>query len=291
MAAFMPFNRGRWVTLAVLLMCSGCSWFAQTFGQAPTPASEPPSDQTAFDSGAAIGEAPGGDELIVIQMQFDVLRVELPAQDVQHSEKVWNYTNELCGDPVQAAMLRRNGFRVGAATADTWAALRAMFEACGATATRASHIVQHSAPLTLDLGPIEHAESFFLFTPDNQLIGQTFDRGNKYIHLDYAVPPEAGGAIMVQITPEVHRLSQQKRWRREGDEIREVHDYEGKVYHLLSHMVNIPPGQFLIIGPDTSGASALSVGHRFLRRKHMGKQFETVLCITPQPFRVELAKR
>jgi hypothetical protein len=230
------------------------------------------------------------DTIVVVQMQFDVLRIEFPAEAIHHSEKTWNHVEELAGDPGRIALLRRNGFRMGTATADAWPGLRAIFEACEAKVTRGTQLVQSGAPLTLDLGPIEGSETVFMVTPDDRLVGQTFGGGAKYLHLDYAVEPDAGGRTTVRMTPEIHRQSDNKRWQSDGQGLAQVPEYEGKVFHRLSNSVGVAPGEFLVIGPDT-GASSLSVGHCFLSRTIDGCKYETVLCITPQPFRTDTARR
>lgn len=230
------------------------------------------------------------DAIVVVQMQFDVLRVDFPAESIHHSDKTWNHVDELSGDSVRAALLRRNGFRVGTATADAWPGLRAIFEACQAKVTRGTQLAQQGAPLTLDLGPVEGSEVIFLISPDDRLVGSTFDRGNKYLHLDYTLNAGAGGGTTIQMTPEIHRESEAKRWPSNGGDLAQVPEYEGKVYHELSNTVNVGAGDFVVIGPDTA-ATSLSVGHRFLTRTLDGRKYETVLCITPQPFRTDTTGR
>ena len=257
----------------------------------PESPGQPRSDRSAAGRELFGGDRPAdGDAIVVVQMQFDVLRVELPADPTHHSDKTWNHVEELRGDPAQTALLRRNGLRMGTAAADAWPALRGIFDASGATAIRATHLVRQGQPLTLDLGPIENEEAVFLITDDHRLIGTTFDRGNKYLHLDYAVSADSPGGTTIQMTPEIHRLSLLKRWRNIGGDLRQAPDYEGKVYGQLSHTVEVPSGAFLVIGPDT-GAVPLSVGRRFLTRTRQGQKHETILCITPQPFRSEDLKR
>ncbi len=230
------------------------------------------------------------DAIIVLQMQFDVLRVELPAAPIHHGDKTWNHVEELSADPTQVALLRRNGLRLGIATADAWPALRAIFDAAGATVARATHQVRQGVPLTLDLGPVENEAAVFLLTSDHRLVGQTFDQGSKYLHLDYAPGEEGGNSMAIRMTPEIHRTSANQRWRQVGDELRQVPDYAGAVYQQLAQTVEVAPGEFLVIGPDSS-ASPLTVGHRFLTRSLGGRLHDTILCITPQPFRTDQLRR
>lgn len=231
------------------------------------------------------------DQIVVVQMQFDVLRIELPADRIHHSEKTWNHVDELRSDPAQMALLRRNGLRMGAASPEAWAALRAIFEACQAQVFRATHTVRQGLPLTLELGEVEPDETVFLITADQRTVGSTFSRGQKYLHVDYELNPDAESTATLRVTPEIHNLTGERRWRRDGGRLLKVPEYEGKLFHELACTLTLGAGEFLVIGPDTTAATNLTVGRRFLTREHQGQRYETVLCITPQPFRTEAAKR
>ncbi len=231
------------------------------------------------------------DRIVVVQMQFDVLRVELPADRIHHSAKVWNHVDELRGDLAQTALLRRNGLRIGVASADAWPALRAVFEACQAKVLRATHAVQQGLPLILDLGQVQPDETVFLFTADDRMAGTTFAGGHKYLHLDYELSLDAEGITTVQVTPEIHDLGLEQRWPSRGGEVLKAPEYQGRLFHELRCTVDVAAGEFLVIGPDAPRASNLTVGRRFLVRKHQGRDYETVLCITPQPFRTQAVKR
>ena len=275
--------------LACLLPVAGMGCDQMRGGESQPRSQRRPADNPLFGP-ERFGFQADRDTIVVVQLQFDVLRVELPAEAVHHSDKTWNHVEELSGDPAKAALLRRNGLRVGTASADAWPALRAIFEACDATVIRATHLVRLGAPLTLDLGPVEEETAIFLLTADHRLVGASFDRGSKYLRLDYAVNADQGGCTTIRVTPEVHRVSLTKRWRNAGGDLRQMSDYEGKLFHELSYAVDVPVGEFLVIGPDT-GATPLSVGHRFLTRALQGRKHETILCITPQPFVSDNLKR
>ena len=245
--------------------------------------------QTGFQSlpmPSSADRRPDTDAIVVVQMQFDVLHVELPIDQVHHSEKIWNHVDELRQDPARTSLLRRNGFRMGVASADDWPALRALFEACNARVLRVSHTVQQGLPLTLELDPIEDDETIFLLTADNRMVGTTFDRGTKYLHLDYALSAE-DGCTTLMATPEIHRTSKSKSWESRDGQLQRVAKYQGKVFHELTGAVRVCPNEFLIIGADATQASTLSAGRQFLARTREGRDYETVLCITPQPFRTE----
>lgn len=225
------------------------------------------------------------DELIVVQLHFDVMHVELPIDRVRHSAKIWNHVDELQVDPQQCALLGRNGLRIGVATADAWPAIQAVLDAHDARSTRRQHAVQSGYPLTLDVGGVEGGETIFSYDGQGNLAGTTFGGGRKYIHVDYAVSADDSGRITLKVLPEVHVESAQKRWEATGGVVQEQASYEGRVYRELSASVCLPPGRFLVIGPSPQADIGYLLGSRFLEREVGGTRYETLLFATPQLFR------
>ncbi|HUU82679.1 MAG TPA: hypothetical protein VM243_04160 [Phycisphaerae bacterium] len=272
-----------------VLAAGGCGpWFARAGAGAPE-AQAPGGGMRSLLADPA-GD-PSSNTIVVVQMQFDVLRVELPADQTHHSRKAWNYVNELHGDPTQTALLRRNGFRMGTASADSWPALRAMFEACEARVLRVPHVVQRGLPLTLQLDSIEEDQPIFLLTADNRMVGRTLERGEKYLHLDYALEVDGPQTVTIQVTPEIRLLGAEKYGRDEQGNVRRGRQYDGLAFRELSRTLRLAAGEFLVIGPDTSSGTGLTVGRCFLTHEREGRRYETVLCITPQPFRTEAAQQ
>ncbi|MFQ5492495.1 MAG: hypothetical protein ACE5GE_17435, partial [Phycisphaerae bacterium] len=104
-------------------------------------------------------------------------------------------------------------------------------------------------------------------------------------------PDRPPGTISLRVTPEIHRLSRNKRWQQKGGDFQQVAQYRGQVFHQLSQLLDVPSGHFLVIGPETQAATSLSAGHRFFTRHVDGSKYETILCITPQPFGTKVATR
>jgi hypothetical protein len=286
----------RWVVIVFVVALPVSAGFAaggcaRWFGWSSQVTAEPQQDDLPRFLLADPADSSATDAIVVVQMQFDVLRVELPADTIHHSQKIWNHVDELSADPTLTALLRRNGFRMGTASTDAWPAMRAVFEACQARVLRAAQVVQRGLPLTLELDSIEEDEPIFLLTADNRMVGRTLHRGRKYLHLDYATNVDDRSTVTIQITPEVHLLGSPTFGLGESGIVRRNHEYQGLVFNELSNTLEVAAGRFLVIGPDTDGSSRLTVGRRFLTRKHEGRLWETVLCITPQPFRTEVAQR
>lgn len=277
------------LSAGAVLAAGGCGPWSARFGAAPAEPQEPTGGRRSLLADSADDHA--SDSIVIVQMQFDVLRVELPADQTHHSRKAWNYVNELHGDPTQAALLRRNGFRMGTAAADAWPALRAMFEACEARVLRVPHVVQRGLPLTLQLEAVEEDQPVFLLTADNRIVGRTLQRGEKYLHLDYALEVDGARTVTIQVTPEIRLPDLEEFGRDEQGHVRRSRQYDGLAFRELTHTLKLAAGEFLVIGPDTDSGAGLTVGRHFLTREHEGRMYETILCITPQPFRTEAAQQ
>lgn len=223
--------------------------------------------------------------LQVARMRFDVVRVDLPITDLRHSAKVWNHVDELRCQADQAAHLARNGVRVGVASSAGWPAMHAIFDACKAEIRRASRFVDPRLPLTLEVGTITASESIFSYDRADRLVGKTFDAGEKLVHIGYRVHPELNGCTDVTVAFEVRRDRGVMEWQQVGGVIREVPAFDRHIFADLSALLSLNPGEFLVIGPAQHAAGEYLLGSRFLTVTKGGDRYETLYCITPQPYR------
>ena len=224
---------------------------------------------------------------MVVELHFDVMRVDLPCDSIRHSAKLWNHVDELRVEPGHSVLLGRNGIRMGVAPADAWPAIQAVLEAHGARVTRRQHAVQSGYPLTIDIGDAQAGETIFSYDGQGRLKGRTFGAGRKYIHLDYVVEADDPPRVLLRATPEMHVQSADKRWQEQDSEYVEKPAYEGHSYAELSAAVSLKPGQILVIGPGHQAEMAHLLGNRFFERIEAGTRYETLYFATPQLFRLE----
>ena len=224
----------------------------------------------------------------LVHLAFDVLRVDLPLKSVQHSRKIWNHVDELRLEPRLLARLARNGMRVGVATSSSWPAIRTVFEACDARTQRNRMVVQNGVPLTIVVGVIGERETIFSYSKTDRLVGKTLAGGEKLVTLDYQYRPELGSCTDLQISLEVRRDLGTFVWERRGDIIRQMPSYDRTLFSDLTVFLTLRPSEFLIIGPDERAENGYLVGSRFFtRRLSNGQRYETLFCITPQPYRTQ----
>ena len=278
------------IMIGGLFLWTACSpWLP---GAAPTDRQR---SGTLTDDSSATGHglhsilAPGRtatNEMQVIDLMFDVVQATLPIDGVRHSLKVWNHVDELRVDSAIAARLARNGLRMGAATRAAWPALRAVFDAADADVRRDQLFAQRGLPLTIHLGSIEEAESIFSYGRDERLVGKTFAAGDKLVNIDYAFHPELGRCIDVRVGFEVSHDRGMLTWERQGGVLKQVPAYDRHVFADLTPVLTLNPDEFLVIGLGDQAENEYLLGPRFLTRKKSGRRFETLLCLTPRPYRV-----
>ena len=277
---------------AAMLLCQGCNSDRFRLGRSAPPQPEAFRPAVAGDR-PMITESERPSELghrenaVTLQITFELLRVDLPIRGMRHSLKIWNHVDETRAGPSQTALLARNGLRMGAAPVEAWPALRALFEANDARSVRARHAVQSGAPVSVRLGEIEEAESFFEYRRDGSLVGRTFDCGTRFLHIDYALDPADPARTRIRVTPEVRKFGTGKHWQNIDGRLREVPRYEGRIFSDLSAELAVGPGEFLVIGPSETACLESLVGSRFLTSEQNNVTYETVICLTPRPVRVD----
>jgi len=231
--------------------------------------------------------AEGGPGAIRVYLQFDVARIELPAGSVRHASKVWNHVDELQVDPALSALLARNGFRIGVASASSWPALRALFSEEGARVVRVQRVVQSGAPLWLGLERIVQDEPIFFYGSDGRLAGETFENGTKCLRIDYAVENHDQLRVALTVTPEIQHEETSMRWRPSEQGYYLSVENERRVFNELRSSWQLKPNDFLVIGPSDTTRLDQLLGSRLLTRQTSADRFDMILCITPKPFRLK----
>jgi len=226
--------------------------------------------------------------LELMHLQFDVLRVDLPVDGLHHSRKVWNHVDELRYEAQLAALLARNGIRIGAASADAWPALRTIFESGRARVQEAHRVVQTPAPLTLELSPMVEPETIFTFDRAGHLAGRTYPTGKRLVQIDYLVHPERDGSTDLNVRLEIREPLGPGDWRIGDGLLQEAPTHRSYVFSSLEVLLTLRPGEFLVIGPSAAaGRTEYLVGGRFFTGERDGERYETLFCVSPRPFKTQ----
>jgi len=224
-----------------------------------------------------------GGELHLVDLVFDVVRIDFPLGGIRHARKVWNHVDELRVGAEVIPQLARNGLRVGAAGPDAWSAIRAVVEVAGAELRRDQLVTRRGAALVIQLAPVQERESIFCYRKDNRLTGKTFATGHKLLSVDYAFHPELGGCTDLDLGFEVRHDRGAMTWERRGGIIEQVPDVDRHVFSEVDALLTLKPDEFLVLGLSEQSDNDYLLGNRFLTVERLGKLHETVMCITPRP--------
>lgn len=234
---------------------------------------------------------PSHSDVRVIDLVFDVARVELPLDGVRQTRKIWNHVDELRLDSALPAKLARNGLRVGVGSPSAWPAIRAILDAADADVRRDHLVAQGGLPLVIQLAPVSAPETIFSYTSAGRLVGKTVAGGDKLLSIDYAFHPQLTGAVDLELGFEVRRDLGVMTWERRDGAIRQVPDYQRHVFDGLGFRVTLATDEFLVIGVHEEADNEYLVGHRFLIRERAGRRFESLFFVTPKPYQVRAPRR
>lgn len=286
--------KGRILLVWTSLLSAGLASAGCTAGPSPQPSwgarkSSPHEDATTTSAAPKVAGSSGG--VRVVHLTFDVLRIHLPIDAIQHSRKIWNHVDELRADPSLVARLARNGVRAGAVAPGSWPAIHTILEACDAELGKDQWNAQGDLPLTLEVEELQDSETVFCYAPDDRLVGKTFHEGKKLLNIDYAVHAEMGGAVDMQLTFEIRHERGVMAWQRQGGTLQQVPATDRYIFSDLSLLLTLNPGETLLIGPSPEARNEYLVGGRFLVDEKEGRQVETLYGITPLPYQITDAHR
>ena len=219
--------------------------------------------------------------LRVVQLGFEVVRIDLPVQSVRHSRKIWNHVDELRIEPELVARLARNGMRLGAVSREGWPAIDAILDAAGAQSSTQRMPPQMQAPLIIEVAKVAPRESIFRYDEADRLVGKTFAGGRKILTVDYAYHPELGGATSLRVRLEIRRELGTMTWEQRDGVIRQVPAVDRHEFSELTARLMLNPGESLLIGPSEKADNAYLVGSRFFSGDRDGTPSETLMRITP----------
>ncbi len=217
----------------------------------------------------------------VVFLAFDMVRIELPYDDVRDARKIWNHVDELRVEPDLAVLLAKNGLRVGVGSPQSWPAIRALLATARVRPEEQRMVAQAGAPVSIQLFTAGENEPIFIYGRDNRLTGRTVSGGDKLLILDYDVRPEADRTVDLRLTFEVRRDMGVMTWERIDGAIREVPALERYTFDELRPTVSLASGEFLVVGLGETGANPYLMGNRFLSGGRAGERFETLLFLSP----------
>ncbi len=227
---------------------------------------------------------------LVVQLSFELVRVEFPLGDFRDARKVWNHVDEVRGSAHEASQRMRNGLRIGVGEPSVWPAIEAILASPDVRVEREQLSAQANQPPTISLGTMREPESVFVYGADRRFSGTTIAGGEKLVRVDYEYRPEAGGATEVRVRFEIRRELGVMTWERKEGVIREIPAAEHHAFDELTSLFTLSSGEFLVIGLSENIDNAYLVGRRLLSGVREGQAHETILFLTPKPLQVRTSQ-
>lgn len=213
---------------------------------------------------------------------FDVVRVDFPHTGVRHSRKVWNHVDEMRVSPDRMNLLARNGVRIGVGGEQAWPALRAVFDACDAQVRRDELTPGHGFTLAIHLQQSHDAESIFSYGRSGQLVGKTFEPGEKLLLIDYSHSADRGGATDLRTGFEFRRDRGELTWEGNGQFVQRVSAVDRHEFVDLRSLSTLTPGEFLVVGMGETSGNEYLLGARFFIMRDTPEPRESLYLITPK---------
>jgi hypothetical protein len=226
----------------------------------------------------------------VIDLVFDVARIDFPVRPERHARKIWNHIDEGRIDASSAAMWVRNGMRIGVGTPEAWPAIRAIAVASQAQVRRDPLVAQPGQPLAIELAAVAEDESIFCFDRSGRLVGKTFSAGSKVLTIEYLFHPDLGRCTDLQVSFEIRRDHGVMTWERREGILQQVPSHDRHAFAELAAVLTLRPDEFLVIGVGEPLEHEYLLGGRLFTQEVGGRRLESVLCVTPRPYQTETVR-
>ena len=146
-------------------------------------------------------------------------------------------------------------------------------------------------PLPIVLKERQGEQTIFVFHEDRTLSGADYPPGDNVLAVACTLDEDDRSRVFVSAVPQiVTTLRRQRFLMGEGGPVvaarPDVYPFEP-----LTFQVNVPRGDFVVVGPGSQSRRASSVGHHFLVRDKKGVEFETLIVLMPEVVAAALPTR
>jgi hypothetical protein len=247
-----------------------------------------PQAQRFGDVAAVMQEQP----LIILQVNFDILRARVPQGVFSESGKIWNHLDEESISAEVAATLQRNGLRVARGKTESWPPIQAILDHEKLETSRSDMTLANGLPLTVELDKREREQTLFLFRRDGTMAGVTCPMSRNLLRIEYEVPVTDASAVLVDVMPEIRQRGTNTLMLNELGQLDQPMKEPTRILRELAFKMEIPAGDFFVIGPSRAAhQGGLRVGSLLLCEEIEGKRYETMFFITPRVYRADRSKK
>lgn len=297
-----------WSVLAAVVV-TGCT--RGRFGRAPVaPQADPsaaPAGQEAADvkpaganspvtkpifpqagAGRPHGATPE-EYLVLVYVNFDILQARVPKGAFSESGKIWNHLDEEAIPADLAALLQKNGLRVGRGSPDSWPPIKALLDQeTGVETSRSNTTVGNGLPLSLNVD--QHRmrdQTLFLFRRDGTLGGVTFPKSSSFLRLEYDLSTAAPEGVTLEVMPEFREQQVLGKLTLRDAVLDQPIEQPTRVLRELAFRMHIKADQFCAVGPSSAAHQGHLAGSLLLSEEVEGRRHESIYFITPHVYRTD----
>jgi hypothetical protein len=216
-----------------------------------------------------------------LDVVLEVLHVLVPQAADQQAELLWSHLREDVLDARTTLRLRQNGLRVGVGHAQWWEAVHATLAAIDGVRSLAVNPVRvppnYPLALELDTGPRE--QTLFCIGDDGILTGETWPHSRNVLRLSYTINLESPDAVRLTMIPEVRQWLEGWEWVRNEAGLTKRPNYTGRAYPAAGFILDLQPGEFLLVAPGVKADVYGLIGSAFLSRDDDGERFDSYVFL------------
>ncbi len=283
---------GYGLLVVVVFTAVGCEYplsASQGATLQPTSAAVVPRDDASALSAdnplkLVVAEAPeltaasSGTQLNVV---LTVLKVQVPRAEREHADSLWNHLREDLFDSGTALRLQRNGVRVGVGNAQWWEAVRGTLNAITGIQSISTLPMRlpPNYPLAVELDTAPREQTLFYMAEDGILTGETWPQSRNVLRMSYELDLEHPERIRLMVVPEVRQKLNGWRWVKSVNGLTQLPNYGGRAFGVAGFLVDLEPGEFLLIAPGEQSKVFGLVGNAFLVCEEDGRRYDSYVFL------------
>lgn len=230
--------------------------------------------------------------VVVIYVNFEILRTRVPKGTFSASGKIWNHLDEEAIPAETAALLQRNGLRAGRGGPDSWPPIKALLEQEKSVETsRTSTTVGNGLPLSVNVDQHRYRDqTLFLFRRDGTLGGATFPMSTNYLRIEHSLPAADPSEVVLEVCPEFREQQTLGALAMKDGMLEQPIQEPTRILRELAFRMPLRADQFCAVGPAAATQQGHLAGSLLLGEELDGKAYESMYFITPHVYRTDRPK-
>jgi len=228
---------------------------------------------------------PAGDKgKYVLLIRLQMASIEVPVGAASASEEIWSYLDEEAVRTFSSASLGLNGLRIGWGRENTWPDMaRVLGRLTGRKLRESTTLALPGNPVPIILKK-QGQQTIFTFYDDRTMSGSDYPAGENILAVSFTLDQDDPSKIVVTGVPQITSEHRETKIAMDELGLRMVERPNIYTFQPLTFQVQIPSGDYILIGPGGQSRRPSSVGNSFLLKTKEGMLFETVLVLKPQVY-------